>query len=282
MGNTEALHSITLGEDHLPGALRLSAEANWNQVEADWRLMMRHGHAIGRMTGDGQLVASALALPFGGQLGWISMVLVSAGWRRRGLASELVVQCIDWLEKRDLQPVLDATAAGAEVYRPLGFKTIRRIMRWQHAGLTVAANDDEPLPAVGVIELPRVCEQDAGIFGAPRAFVLQDLIARIRPVSAYSLGEGGYAFSRQGRVATQIGPLSAKNLKMAASLLRDMLNKIEGAVFIDAYEDQHDFCKLLESLGFQPQRGFERMIKGSLSRFGDYSHSFAAAGPELG
>ena len=282
MGNTEALHSVTLGEDHLPGALRLSTEANWNQVESDWRLMMTHGYAVGRVAAGGRLVASALALPFGDRLGWISMVLVTADWRRRGLASELVLQCIDWLEKRGFQPVLDATAAGAEVYRPLGFQTVRRITRWQHPGDPSALAADPPLPAVNIAALPRLSELDAEIFGAPRPFVLQDLVGRAGQASTCAADGSGYAFSRRGRVATQIGPLSAKNAGMASHLLRDMLGRIDGAVFIDAYEDQQEFCTGLEAMGFVPQRGFARMIKGSLTQFGDDARSFAAAGPELG
>lgn len=282
MANTEVLHSVTLGEDHLPGALRLSTEANWNQVEPDWRLMMTYGHAVGRVTADGRLVASALALPFGDRLGWISMVLVTADWRRRGLASELVLQCIDWLEKRGGQPVLDATSAGAEVYGPLGFQTIRRITRWQHPGESSASTAGPPLPTVSMAALPRFLALDAEIFGAPRPFVLQDLAARAGQASACAVDGSGYAFSRRGRVATQIGPLSAKNAGMALHLLRDMLGKIDGAVFIDAYEDQQEFCTGLEAMGFVPQRGFARMIKGSLTHFGDGDRSFAAAGPELG
>lgn len=282
MADTDTLCSVTLGEDHLPGALSLSAEANWNQVESDWRLMMTHGHAMGRVAADGRLVASALALPFGDRLGWISMVLVTADWRRRGLASELVLHCIDWLETRGVQPVLDATAAGAEVYRPLGFQTVRRITRWQHPGNASAAPGGPPLPAVSSAALPRLLELDAEIFGAPRPFVLRDMMERDGQASAYLADGTGCAFSRRGRVATQIGPLSAKNAGMALHLLRDILGRIDGAVFIDAYEDQQEFCTGLEAMGFVPQRGFERMIKGSLKQFGDSSRSFAAAGPELG
>lgn len=282
MANTEAILSVTLDSEHLAGVLRLSEEANWNQVGADWLLMMAHGHAIGRISEDGNLIASALALPFGHRLGWISMVLVTAGWRRRGLASELVSHCIAWLEDRGIQPVLDATVAGAEVYRPLGFQTVRRITRWQHGGFSAASPGKDALPSIGMDDLARLAEFDGEVFGAPRPFVLLDLISREGAASAHMQDENGYALSRQGRVATQIGPLSASNPQVAIHLLQDMLRKIEGAVFIDAYEDQRQFCAALEEMGFRPQRGFERMVKGSLVEFGDRSRAFAAAGPELG
>ena len=91
MANTEALVISDLNSGHLAGALELSKEAGWNQVGADWLLMMKHGQAIGaQMQGGGPLVGSAIALPFGRDLAWISMVIVTASCRGKGLASRLV------------------------------------------------------------------------------------------------------------------------------------------------------------------------------------------------
>ena len=77
MANTDSVSSVRLEPRHLPGALVLSAEAGWNQIEPDWLMMIKHGHAIGFEDGkDGALVASALALPVGARLAWISIVRV--------------------------------------------------------------------------------------------------------------------------------------------------------------------------------------------------------------
>ena len=64
----------------------------------------------------GRLVATALALPYPPAFGWVSMVLVHAPYRRRGLATRLVERATAALEGAGLLPVLDATPAGAEVY----------------------------------------------------------------------------------------------------------------------------------------------------------------------
>ncbi|MEJ0068673.1 MAG: GNAT family N-acetyltransferase [Pseudomonadota bacterium] len=42
---------------------------------------------------DGALVATALTVPLGERLAWISMVLVEAAWRRRGLGTRLLQRC---------------------------------------------------------------------------------------------------------------------------------------------------------------------------------------------
>ena len=57
------------------------------------------------------------------------MVLVTASWRRRGLATRLVDACLDAATKQGLTSWLDATPAGAAVYGPLGFTPTLQLRR---------------------------------------------------------------------------------------------------------------------------------------------------------
>ena len=50
-----------------------------------------------------------------------AMVLVTADFRRRGIATKLVDACLNVAARRGLTTWLDATPAGATVYGPLGF-----------------------------------------------------------------------------------------------------------------------------------------------------------------
>lgn len=281
MASIDAVGSVSLEPRHLPGALVLSAEAGWNQIASDWLLMIKHGHAIGFENGkDGALVASALALPVGASLAWISMVLVTANYRRRGLASKLVSDCLAWLGQRGSAAVLDATPAGAEVYRPLGFETVRRITRWQHPGQAVVV----AMPQVELRsdDIGWIAPLDKAVSGTERSFVLADLLDRPKAVALGQRSRDGFALSREGRVATLIGPLTAPTGEAAIALLDGMLSRIVGPVFIDAYDDQTVFSAHLEQLGFRRQRSFERMVCGTSDAFGDTARSFAVAGPELG
>ena len=74
-----------LGAEHIAGCLELSKAANWNQNEADWRLMLAIGYGWGISLADGTLIASTLVLPYGA-FAWISMVLVLPEHRRKGHA----------------------------------------------------------------------------------------------------------------------------------------------------------------------------------------------------
>ena len=50
------LHTLDTGR--IPEALLLSAEPGWNQVAADWRLMIENGDSFGVSTEAGRLIAS--------------------------------------------------------------------------------------------------------------------------------------------------------------------------------------------------------------------------------
>ena len=79
--------------------------------------MLALGRGWGISLDDGTLVASTLVLPYGG-FAWISMVLVMPEHRRKGHASRLLRIALDDLRASRLKPILDATPAGREVYRP--------------------------------------------------------------------------------------------------------------------------------------------------------------------
>ena len=57
------------------------------------------------------------------------MVLVTADFRRRGIATKLVDACLNAAARRGLTTWLDATPAGATVYGPLGFTPTLQLRR---------------------------------------------------------------------------------------------------------------------------------------------------------
>jgi Acetyltransferase (GNAT) domain len=81
------------------------------------------GTSYGFADTDDHLVASGLTVEFA-HFGWISMILVTAPYRRHGLAIQLMGRCVDALASRRLVPALDASPDGREVYRRLGFRDV--------------------------------------------------------------------------------------------------------------------------------------------------------------
>ena len=150
MGPTDASPCVTLGIADIDDALLLSDEARWNQIAEDWAVFMSPGECYGVRIG-GRLVASAAILPFVGGFGWISMVLVTADSRRRGLASGLMDRCIEAMRRRGAASLLDATPEGAQVYSQLGFRTRCRMARWRGIGTEVGPGEPVVQPRYGPV-----------------------------------------------------------------------------------------------------------------------------------
>src|SRR5262249_55175235 len=138
MGATEALVAAALTPADVPGALALSSKVGWNQTTDDWRVFIAHGRTIGLFDDDEGLIATAAALSYDNGFGYISMVIVDPAWRRRGLARRLMGECIDALRAQGRASLLDATPAGALVYRGLGFVELATMERWEGEGGVVA------------------------------------------------------------------------------------------------------------------------------------------------
>src|SRR5260370_33067554 len=139
MADTDPIAIARLGPDDALAGLELSAEAHWNQNEADWRFFLSQGTGFGVRDGDGHLIATAALLPYTSGNAWISMVLVTANWRRRGLATRLMDAWLDTATRQNLTTWLDATPEGANVYGPLGFTPTLQLRRMRRAGSDATA-----------------------------------------------------------------------------------------------------------------------------------------------
>jgi GNAT superfamily N-acetyltransferase len=129
MDATDDLTIVQLGPEDAAGGLALSSDAQWNQNEADWNFFLSKALVFGVHAPDRRLIATAALMPYSASDAWISMVLVTASWRRRGLATRLVDECLSSANRLDVTCWLDATPAGAAVYGPLGFTPTIQLQR---------------------------------------------------------------------------------------------------------------------------------------------------------
>lgn len=283
-GSNEALVEAPLAGADVEAASGLVAEAGWNQNAADWRIFLELGSAIAVKTADGRLAATAATLPYPSGFGWISMVLVTAAFRRLGIATRLLRQCMTQLRDAGMIPVLDATPAGREVYQPLGFRDGWPIQRWRrHADLPTDL-------AQSVRELreddwAQVLALDAGAFGCDRAPLLDRLRARSGEFSCVCEKHGrvgGFLLGREGRIATHLGPIVADDEATASLLAAHAIRRLRAPIIIDALARHGEFAGWLEAHGFARERPYTRMALGTGELFGDPGRTLAIAGPELG
>ena len=277
MDDTDPIAIIELGPDDAMAGLALSAEAHWNQNEADWRFFLSKGTVFGVRDSGGHLVASAALLPYTSGNAWISMVLVTATWRRRGVASKLIDTCLDAAAKQGLVAWLDATSAGATVYEPLGFRPVLELRRLRLENTSDSSADLTPL--AGQITEFMTC--DISAMGFDRRDLLRELAGR--PRSQLVSNGDAMALVRDGRTARHIGPLFADTPDRALALVEEIVQSASGPLLIDAVATQEAFLKGLTAGGWTVERPFQRM------RFGNDNDDalateppFAVAGPEYG
>ena len=270
--------------DDLPLGLRLSAQAGWNQTEADWRRFLQlepDGCFVGQW--EEEPVATTAAFVFG-SVGWIAMVLVDETFRHRGIASRLVEHALRYLEGRGVRTArLDATPLGRPVYERLGFLPEYALVRMQ-------ATSSSPAGAAGFVPLPadrvgEVCDLDMHATGTPRRRLIHALCAE-RPEAATvgftGANVAGYAMWRPGRRASQIGPAVAVSPTIGAALLDQVLQRCPwGPVFADIPRDNAAAIQWASSRSFTVQREFTRMYRGD--QIVDFPERiWASSGPEKG
>jgi len=267
-------------------ALPLSIEAGWNQVEADWRFMLQAGTGFGIDLPDGLPGASALVLPVGDGLRWISMVLVTAGLRRKGLGTDLLRACIAEAERGGNAMGLDATELGRPVYLPLGFRDLYRISRWrlERGPERFSPLADIAIRPLGESALPALFDWDSARSGLQREAILRHLRAR-QPGMALLAERGGravgFVLGREGRLATQVGPMVAEDDEAALALLQAALRAAPGPYFIDVPDSRMQMRAWLESQGASAPRYFIRMVRGEAGRIETAGQIYAIGGPEL-
>jgi GNAT superfamily N-acetyltransferase len=280
----------SLTPSELDDAGALVREARWNQLAADWRIFLALGRLYAAQLDEGRIVATTATLPFGGRFAWISMVLVTGEYRRRGLATKLMQQAMRDLAAAKLVPVLDATPDGREVYRRLGFQDswgFQRLIRRERprAAVTFSAPASVTVRPISDADWPALCAYDAAAFGAERSAVLAGLRGRL-PAADLVVMRGnaiaGFLLGRDGGLASHIGPLIADDDAVACVLVARALDGVAGPLFIDLADSKSDLRGFLDAHGFTAVRPFTRMLYGSSARFDDPARTFAVVGPEFG
>ena len=289
MASIEALAILPIDAEHCEAVWPLSVEAGWNQNLADWRFMLGAGRGFGCTGRDGKWQASSLVLPLGQKLAWISMVLVTRERRRSGLGSGLLKRCIDEVRSAGAVAGLDATEQGRPIYLPLGFHDLYRISRWHFDGAKAAAIHPPAgvtLRPVGPADLPRLALYDRPLTGMERPAILAHLALR-QPGRAWIAEDAagkivGFVLSREGRMATSLGPVVADSEAIALALIAKAAAAAPGPFIIDVPEAHRALAAWLGVQGATTPRGYMRMTLGEARGLDDPTHLFALAGPELG
>lgn len=248
----------------VPAAVRLSTQAGWNQVDADWWRVITlwpDSCLAGRV--DGQLVATATLVRYG-DVAWIGMVLVDESHRGKGFGGAIFDAATAVADASGVRSIgLDASDLGKPVYAKRGwvdeFAIDRRVM---------IADDRSPAgsPADRVYDADwdSLLALDQRSCGWDRSVLLRRLCheagARCEVVR-----QGGevtaFGFRRRGRMAEHIGPVVGRG--EAVKRVIESLASPSGdtAVLIDTAR-YGALAGWLGDIGFDVKRELTRMWRG--------------------
>jgi GNAT superfamily N-acetyltransferase len=267
----------------VPSGLRLSAQAGWNQTEADWRRALD-------LQPDGCFVAEWDGAPAGttttcvfGDVAWIAMVLVEPALRGRGIGMALLRHALAFLDGQGIATVrLDATPQGQPLYERLGFAADFRIARYE---AVLEANDAAVCVEAGLPgQWEAMAALDRGVTGVDRRELLFRLFATEPQTVRVALQDdavSGFIVARTGHRAVHLGPCIAPP-EVSPLLLVDAWGRYPGQrVYVDIPVENTTATRLAEAQGFTIQRYLTRMTRGT-PRCERLDWLVAAFGPEKG
>jgi GNAT superfamily N-acetyltransferase len=283
----------TMTTTDIPFAMRLKAQNNWNQLEADWRRQLELDPTSCFIAeNNGQPLGTACACVFG-DTAWINFVLVDQAQRGKGIGTALTKHVVQYLDDRGVATIrLDATPLGQPVYEKLGFVGDFTLDRFEGILPSKAADTALPSDEAGRVtpltaaELQNAIAMDDAVSVAPREKLLRYML-ETAPQHALQYAPGGrfkgFCMWRPGSNAWQIGPLQG-TIGAGLFLLAHVTRRLAWQrVYIDVPKSHEIALIVAESLGLKLQRTFLRMCRGKSVSEREHLHLFwASFGPEKG
>jgi len=250
--------------EDLGDGLRLSTQAGWNQMAADWKRTLDlcpDGVFAGRL--DGRVVATASVAAIITKVRWIGLILVDESVRGRGYGSLMMDHCLAEARRTGDEIVgLDASDLGRPVYLKKGFVDVAPIDRW--TGTLSAAGNPRGVDQIGLESFDQLADLDQKACGVDRSPLLRNLLGDPEVICVASHGKGmeGFAFLLPGRVSPHLGPVIARDGAILDDLLRSLARPLDGkSVFVDALRTPAN-SYALERSGLTITRRLTRMTLG--------------------
>ena len=270
----------------LPFCRHLVQQAGWNQSDADWlRTMELEPEGCFVAEKEGVPVATTTTCCFG-KCAWIAMVLVDTTFRNQGIAKQMLLYAMEYLERKGMTTIrLDATVLGQGLYKKLGFEDEYEVARFMREPESEKSTSPWIQPAVSEETMQDIVKLDQYATGVDRTMLLRSVKGQGSPF--FYIGNDdkkveGFACSREGSSAIQIGPVIATKANAGRRVLDEITSQLVGQrIFVDIPSQNIPAVQWAETNGFTKQRTFVRMYRGT--RIQDYPEFiWASSGPEKG
>lgn len=202
---------------------------------------------------------------------WIGNLLVLPEYRCRGIGRSLLEKVLASLDCSGCETVwLTASAAGAHLYRTLGFVQIDGVQRWKGSG-SAAIGGAKPASTAAAATIDHLG------WGDNRRAIFEAQPENCRCFSA----QDGFLVQSSSADGRQLGPWGALTDETAAHLLEAAIggDVTGGEIFLDVPEKNQAAAKLLSARGFSVSGSTLLMYRGRVPEYRPkYIYSLASMG----
>ncbi len=274
--------------EHLPGALRLTQQVKWPHRAEDWAFFLRLSSGVVALDGS-EIVGTTLVTRFG-PVAVMSMIVVDARLRGRGLGRSLMERAMSGLDAPEVRLV--ATEDGRPLYEKLGFESTGSVAQYQGEVIlpgamaaTEAGGAEWLSPADAAEMLPALAELDRIATGADRTTLLEALadVGRLAVLRREGVPVAWAALRSFGR-GEVLGPIIAPDLPAAEALLSLVASECRGRFLRVDTGVGSGLGEGLSALGLKLVGGGLKMRRGSASAVSrpQSHHAFALTAQALG
>ncbi|EJR55729.1 hypothetical protein IIM_00821 [Bacillus cereus VD107] len=257
-----------LGENNIPCLVRLSEVVGWDYNLEEIETILNSGIIYGVQNEQGEIIASAAIILYGGALASIGMVIVHPDYKGRGIGKMITEACIGSVSEKT--PImLIATDEGKPLYEKLGFRTVSYVSKYicnSYNKNYKCVGNEEYIVNYEECDLEEIIQIDEDAFGTNREEFLKCRIIQseqcivIKDIQQNVLGYGMSIQTPENKI---IGPVVAKNDAMAMRIVHYLAREHNGKLRIDVPEGKGNFMKELEITGFQKVNKPPIMMKNS-------------------
>ncbi|MCW9130312.1 GNAT family N-acetyltransferase [Bacillus paramycoides] len=257
-----------LGENNIPCLIRLSEVVGWDYNLEEIETILNAGIIYGVQNEQGEIIASAAIILYGGALASIGMVIVHPDYKGRGIGKMITEACIGSVSEKT--PImLIATDEGKPLYEKLGFQVVSYVSKYICSAYNASnkyIGTEDFIMNYEEYDLEEVIKIDEDAFGTNREEFLKCRIIQseqcivIKDIQQNVLGYGMSIQTPENKI---IGPVVAKNDAMAMRIVHYLAREHNGKLRIDVPEGKENFMKELEITGFQKVNKPPIMMKNS-------------------
>ncbi|MGW5952277.1 GNAT family N-acetyltransferase [Bacillus mycoides] len=257
-----------LRKGRIEDIVALSSYIGWDYNREEIETVLNTGIVYGVVNEREELIASAAIILYGETLASIGMVIVHPDYKGRGIGKIITDSCVKSVSTQT--PImLIATDEGKVLYEKLGFRAVSYVSKYicnsYNANYHCVGNEEyivnyEERDLEGIIQIA----EDA--FGTNREeFLKYRIIQSEQCIVTKDAQQNvlGYGISIQTPENKIIGPIVAKNDKMAMRMVHYLVREHNGKLRIDVPEGKKDFMKELEIIGFKKVNTPPIMMKNS-------------------